>query len=104
MSSRISAERGIASVQVPPEPAAGHALSPADRSHDRAWLLHLGLLAAVTFWVVAWHWDTAASMAGIWWSSETFAHGMVVYPICLWLVWRNRHELAGLDAKPCYWA
>ena len=32
-------------------------------------------------------------MAQIWWRSETFAHGMVVYPISLWLIWRKRRSL-----------
>src|SRR4026209_397063 len=59
----------------------------------RAWAFQLALLASCIFWIVAWHWETAASMAQIWWRSETFAHGMVVYAISLWLIWRKRRSL-----------
>jgi exosortase A len=43
---------------------------------------------------------TAASIVAIWWRSETFAHGFVVVPICIWLVWRQREELEHIAARP----
>jgi len=43
--------------------------------------------------ILALHWRTAASIVSIWLRSETFAHGFVVVPICLWFVWRKRAEL-----------
>src|SRR5262245_31253942 len=43
---------------------------------------------------------TAASIVAIWWRSETFAHGFVVIPICLWLAWRRRDALARVPAEP----
>ena len=46
------------------------------------------------------YWQTAASVVAIWWRSETFAHGFVVVPICLWLTWQRREALAQLAAKP----
>ena len=55
-------------------------------------LASLGLLAL--------HWQTVASIVAIWWRSETFAHGFVVVPICLWLAWRRREALAQIPAKP----
>ena len=39
-------------------------------------------------------WPTAWSMVQIWERSETFAHGYVILPISLWLVWRKRAALA----------
>jgi exosortase A len=74
------------------------------RREPRVWILQLGLLVSVLFWIVAWHWDTAASMAGIWWRSETFAHGIVVYPLSIWLIWRKRATLQQMSASPAYWA
>ena len=56
------------------------------------WLL-LGLLYA----------DTVTSMVGIWWRSETFAHAMLVPPIAMWLVWRQRDALARIDPAPQPW-
>jgi exosortase A len=39
-------------------------------------------------------------MVAIWYRSETFAHGFLVLPISLWLVWRKRAELRDLPARP----
>ena len=36
------------------------------------------------------YWQTAASIIAIWSRSETFAHGFIVVPLCLWLGWRRR--------------
>lgn len=44
--------------------------------------------------------ETALSMAEIWWRSETFAHGLIVPPIFLWLVWRKRAALAARVPQP----
>jgi exosortase A len=43
---------------------------------------------------------TALSMVGIWNSSETFAHGYVILPISLGLIWRQRDWFARLPARP----
>ncbi|THF61632.1 exosortase A [Pseudothauera rhizosphaerae] len=59
-----------------------------------------GLLALTFAWVVGWYWGTAAEIAGIWWRSDTFAHGLAVLPLFAWLVWRKRAALAGLAPHP----
>lgn len=46
--------------------------------------------------------ETAASMVGIWRSSETFSHGFFIAPIALWLVWRKRDALSRVEVRP-YW-
>ncbi|SNS81495.1 exosortase A [Noviherbaspirillum humi] len=46
--------------------------------------------------------DTLKSIVGIWNSSETFAHGYVILPISLWLVWQRRSTLASTPVTP-YW-
>ncbi|RJG01887.1 exosortase A [Noviherbaspirillum sedimenti] len=43
---------------------------------------------------------TARSIVAIWNSSETFAHGYIILPISLWLVWRERGKLARLTPAP----
>jgi len=53
-------------------------------------------------WVFAWYWPTTLSIVSIWVRSETFAHGFVVVPIFLWLIWRDRAALALLPIRP-YW-
>lgn len=50
--------------------------------------------------ILAVHSATAATIVAIWIRSETFAHGFVVIPISLWLIWRRRDELAAIPATP----
>lgn len=50
-----------------------------------AWLLVAALLQ-----------PTFLSMYDIWDRSETYAHGFVILPISLWLVWRDRARLAAV--------
>jgi exosortase A len=63
----------------------------------------VALTLAGTFgWLLLWYWSTALGIAGIWWRSETFAHGLAVLPICAWLVWRRRDRLQ--PPQPTAWA
>ena len=62
-------------------------------------LLPLALCLVLVF---AWHWETTLSIVAIWERSETFAHGFVVLPIVLYLVWRQREEIARIPVRPCY--
>jgi exosortase A len=41
-------------------------------------------------------WPTAWSMVEIWSRSDTFAHGFLILPITLWLVWHRRPHLAAV--------
>src|SRR5512145_418564 len=50
--------------------------------------------------IVAIYRETAASIVAIWIRSETFAHGFVVVPLCIWLAWRKRRELARVGFRP----
>jgi len=59
-----------------------------------AGIVALGLIAAF--------WPTAQSIEAIWRRAETFAHGYVVIPIVLWLVWRKRDVLVTMPPKP-FW-
>ena len=44
--------------------------------------------------------NTGLEMVGIWNRSETFAHAFVVPPLSLWMVWRLRGQLAGVQPQP----
>ncbi|MEQ9462270.1 MAG: exosortase A [Haliea sp.] len=48
--------------------------------------------------------QTVQDMVRVWTVSETFAHGFLIVPISLWLVWRRRQELATAVARPQPWA
>jgi len=48
-------------------------------------------------WVLLLYLPTTLSMVSIWGRSETFAHGYVVIPIFLYLLWREREPLASVE-------
>ena len=64
------------------------------------WRLGAALMALPLGMIVALYWSTAVSMVDIWRRSDTFAHGYVIVPIALALVWRKRRELAQLAPAP----
>ncbi len=67
-----------------------------EREVRAAWMKALLLLALSWLAVIALLQPTFMSMAAIWERSETFAHGYVILPISLWLVWKNRRNLAAI--------
>ena len=62
------------------------------------------LFVGVALWIVAWHVEAVSRMAGVWWRSDTYAHGLIVYPVSIWLIWRKRALLRALPVAPCFWA
>lgn len=66
------------------------------RGHVPAWLL-----AALTAVVVAWLLrDSFIGMAFQWRSSSTFSYGVLILPISLFLLWRERGRLAAVPPEP----
>lgn len=55
-------------------------------------------VAAVGFslLLLAVFYQTIWSMVQIWWRSETFAHGFLIFPITIWLIWGRRSYLSQL--------
>lgn len=68
------------------------------------WRLALPALALVLALILLFFRDTALAMASIWARSDTYAHGFIVPPITLWLIWRMRARIAVLAPKPSYLA
>ncbi len=66
------------------------------------WPRALATLGIVLVAIVAAYFGTAAGMVAIWERSETFAHGFVVAPIALWLIWRMRSRLALIEPRPSW--
>ena len=66
----------------------------------RATLIALTLLLA---WIGFWYWETIAAMGAIWARSDTYAHGFIVLPISLWLIWRERSELKQYQPNTTIW-
>lgn len=46
--------------------------------------------------------ETFGSMAEIWWRSDTFAHGLLIFPISGWLVWRRREAVSRIPPRLDY--
>ncbi|TWI63013.1 exosortase A [Pseudoduganella lurida] len=72
--------------------------APVPASPRLQWLIGA---AAVLLPLIA-YFGTAASIVAIWQRSATFAHGFVIVPITLWLVWGRRAQLAVLPVRPCW--
>lgn len=62
----------------------------------------IGAIAAAVLAPLLIYFTTARSIVHIWDSSETFAHGYVILPISVWLIWKRRDALPLHEAKP-YW-
>jgi len=76
------------------------AVMPPPRSAYARWFQALGLTLLVWGAIALLLSSTALSMVEIWERSETYAHGYVILPIALWLIWRDRHRLAAVPAAP----
>ncbi|MCU6434119.1 exosortase A [Undibacterium sp. Jales W-56] len=48
------------------------------------------------------YFSTAQSIVSVWNQSETFAHGYVILPISLWLIWQRKKLLKHMAPQP-YW-
>ncbi|AHK79001.1 membrane protein [Ectothiorhodospira haloalkaliphila] len=70
------------------------------RKSGLPWPLALGLLAAAFLAMLALYWPSVQSLVGIWANSDTYAHGMVILPISLFLAWTQRHRLAQVTPSP----
>lgn len=64
--------------------------------------LQIAALAAALLAPLALYFDTARSMVSIWDSSETFAHGYIILPISLFLIWKRRALLVNIAPLP-FW-
>src|SRR5579872_4310138 len=50
--------------------------------------------------VVLFFHGTARAMVHTWYESNTFNHDFLIIPICLYIGWRRRAELAAVEARP----
>ena len=78
-----------------PPPGVAASATAVPLSRQAAGLLALALLAPFLL-----YFGTVRSIVSIWNSSETFAHGYVILPISLWLIWRRRANFALYPPKP----
>ncbi|MDZ7752499.1 MAG: exosortase A [Gammaproteobacteria bacterium] len=53
--------------------------------------------------IVAIYWPTFLSMVEIWWRSDTFAHGFLIIPISLYMIWTRWDTIRHVPPAPNYW-
>lgn len=99
----LSASKDIRPDQTTESFSMNHILSsPTVQADDRRWDLASLALALVLLLVLLLFRQTFLAMASIWARSDTYAHGFIVPPITLWLVWRKRADIAALTPRPSY--
>ncbi len=77
--------------------------APDDAQVSRRAGLALGIaVAAAIAGILSLYWQSAWTMVEVWRRSDTFAHGFLVVPLALWLVWRNRRLIPWSEARP-FW-
>ncbi len=75
-------------------------VSASNGSAADAWRRALPLVLATVVLLVAVYWRTAESIVAIWYRSETFAHGFLIVPISVYLIWARRREIATIAPAP----
>jgi len=67
-----------------------------------AWKRQGVLLALLLVALFILYYPSFESMVAIWSRSDTFAHGFIIAPISLWLIWRIRSQLLATEPKANY--
>lgn len=78
-------------------------MTPPVQSQLPNWKPTLTAIVAILLWIGYQYWGTLEAMAHIWWRSETYTHGLIVPPIALWLIWRDRLLLAAMQPQAAGW-
>lgn len=81
------------------EPNAARPAGSTARGPSTQLLTGAGVIVALV-WTLVWYRDTAWAMVDIWSRSGTFAHGFLIAPISIWLVWRKRELLRTMPLEP----
>lgn len=74
--------------------------SLAPYSPDKYWRAYMALVIAALVGLVWLYQGTAVSLVALWQSSETYAHGFIIYPVSLYLIWRERVYLGSIVPRP----
>lgn len=64
------------------------------------WTLAAGVTSLALISLLLLYFSTITSITAIWWRSETFAHGMLVFPISAYMIWTRREILRQLQPRP----
>ncbi|MES1981077.1 MAG: exosortase A [Pseudomonadota bacterium] len=67
---------------------------------DKNWRAYAYATVAALLGLIWVYRETAWSLVVLWQSSETYAHGYIIYPVSLFLIWREREYLRSLKPQP----
>ena len=67
-----------------------------------SWKRQAAFLILSFILLFAFYYPTFESMVSVWSRSDTFAHGFIILPISLWLIWRIRAQLVATEPKVNY--
>ena len=66
--------------------------------------LRLGVALLAALALAGWfYFDSLAGIARMWDTDASYSHGLLIPPIVLWLLWRNRAEILAVDWWPSWW-
>ena len=68
------------------------------------WKLPFILTVVAVVYLLLLYYPTTESMVSIWIRSETFAHGFLILPISIWLIWQRKQEISLATPQPVIWA
>lgn len=71
---------------------------------DYDWKIASAVLVASFAVMLALYWPGVVKLVNIWLNSETYAHGLLIVPISLYLAWTRRKVVAALRPQPWLWA
>lgn len=66
------------------------------------WRAFLAVEAVFILVLLAVFHETVWSMVSIWLRSDTFAHGFLIVPISVWLIWQRKGVLQKIVPRPTY--
>src|SRR5689334_6899696 len=67
------------------------------------WVVTAMIVAAASIAVIGEFASTATSIVATWHRSDTFAHGYLILPLTIYLIWTNRHRILPLTPAPNIW-
>ncbi|MCP5244454.1 MAG: exosortase A [Burkholderiales bacterium] len=59
----------------------------------------MAVLAVIGILVI--YHETVGSMVATWYRSETYAHGFLIFPFVIYLIWTKRHSICAHNQQPC---
>lgn len=65
-----------------------------------AWRTTMLLILALCLVVIVVYLDTALATVNTWWTSETYAHGLIIFPITGWMIWKHQGAIFPLAPEP----